>query len=202
MSSPAPIKRHEALVSFSREHHFGLLLVWKIRQGLSNAVSPDRIGRYIIYFFTADLRSHFSDEETFLFTRLTVTDPLRLQAEEEHRNIYNLVEGVAANISKGNAVSFADIAVNIPKTIAENSSKEIAGNIAEATAENISDESLLRSFADTLEKHIRFEERILFNHLQSHMSPADLEEIVQRMPVSRDPDLDTAWTDLFWLKAT
>ena len=67
MKDHAPIKRHQALVSFSKEHHFGLLLVWKIRQGLANAVSAERISRYVLFFFNEDLKFHFREEEELLF---------------------------------------------------------------------------------------------------------------------------------------
>ncbi len=159
MKESAPIKRHPALVSFSKEHHFGLLLVWKIRQGLDFSVSPDRIARYILYFFDVDLKSHFRDEETFLFPCLPAGDSLRVQAESEHARIYGLVQEIAA--APGDAI-------------------------------------LLRSFAEMLEKHIRFEERILFNHLQSHLGAEELEEISKRLPASADPDLQ--WEDKFWVK--
>lgn len=158
MKDHAPIKRHQALVSFSKEHHFGLLLIWKIRRGLLNAVSAERIGKYVLFFFTEDLKTHFKDEEQLLFCKLPATDTLRLQAEEEHKEIYRLVEAIAGTTN---------------------------------------DEDLLRQFADILEKHIRFEERILFNHLQSHISAEELEDISTRF--SNSIDLDTQWKDIFWL---
>ena len=36
-----PIKRHDALKHFSRDHHFGLLLVWKIREGVKLSETPN-----------------------------------------------------------------------------------------------------------------------------------------------------------------
>lgn len=50
MKNQAPIKRHQAIVSFSKDHHFGLLLIWKIRQGLNKAVNPERISNYVTFF--------------------------------------------------------------------------------------------------------------------------------------------------------
>lgn len=89
-----PIKRHQAMVSFSKDHHFGLLLVWKIRQGLQKSVAPERIAGYVRFFFEADLAKHFSDEEQLLFSRLAETDVLRVQAEKEHATIYQLVKDI------------------------------------------------------------------------------------------------------------
>lgn len=67
MKDQAPIKRHQAIISFSKDHHFGLLLVWKIRQGLEKAVNAERISKYVVYFFKEDLEKHFKDEELLLF---------------------------------------------------------------------------------------------------------------------------------------
>lgn len=159
MNQHVPIKRHPSLVSFSKEHHFGLLLIWKIRQGLRTGVNAKRIGSYVLFFFNEDLKTHFKEEEEILFTQLPINDELRRQAEIEHQEIYHLV-----------------------KVLTE------AGY----------DESLLRQFADTLEKHIRFEERVLFNHLQNQISPQVLEEISSRL--SNSVDLDIRWKDNFWIE--
>ena len=159
MKDHAPIKRHQALVSFSKEHHFGLLLVWKIRQGLANAVSAERISRYVLFFFNEDLKIHFREEEELLFSKLPASDTVRIQAEEEHKEIYRLIAVIT---------------------------------------QTANDEKLLRQFADTLDKHIRFEERTLFNHLQTHVAPEELEEISKRF--SNSVDLDSKWDDVFWLR--
>ena len=92
--SKTPIKRSEALIQFSREHHFGLLLVWKIREGLKKNIEPMRISNYTIFFFENELTEHFKEEEKDLFVKLPVDDPLRKQAFEEHEHIYKLVAGL------------------------------------------------------------------------------------------------------------
>lgn len=91
MKELTPLKRHKAIVTFSKEHHFGLLLVWKIRQGLNNGVDPERISNYVLYFFKEDLQKHFKEEEFLLFSKLPVDDILRKRAEAEHQSIYKLV---------------------------------------------------------------------------------------------------------------
>ena len=85
MPQHRPIKRNPAIVQFSREHHYGLLLVWKIRQGLRLAVEPGRIGKYVTFAFAYELEPHFQAEENLLFSRLEAGNELRIQAEEEHR---------------------------------------------------------------------------------------------------------------------
>jgi hypothetical protein len=68
MKNRAPIKRHQAIVSFSKDHHFGLLLVWKIRKGLNKTVDPVRISNYVTFFLKEDLEKHFKEEEQLLFS--------------------------------------------------------------------------------------------------------------------------------------
>ena len=158
MKDQAPIKRQPALVSFSKDHHFGLLLVWKIRQGLNMAVSPDRIVNYVLYFFKEDLDNHFKAEEALLFSSLPAEDVLRIQAEADHQEINSLIAKLSVQKQ---------------------------------------DASLLQEFADALEKHIRFEERELFNHLQNNIAPHDLEAIGLRMP-NDNRAIDEKWPDTFW----
>ncbi len=158
MKNQAPIKRHKAIVSFSKDHHFGLLLVWKIRQGLNKAVNPERISNYVIFFFKEDLEKHFKEEEQLLFNKLPVDDVLRKQAEADHQAIYKLIAAVEKK--KDDAV-------------------------------------LLNQLADELEKHIRFEERELFNHLQNNIAADDLELIEKRFSNS-SKEIDEKWEDVFW----
>lgn len=158
MNSLAPIKRHQAIISFSKDHHFGLLLVWKIRQGLKKAIHAERISNYIVFFFKEDLEKHFKEEEQLLFCKLPVDDALRTRAETDHQSIYQLVDAIGKK--KDDAV-------------------------------------LLNQLADELEKHIRFEERELFNHLQNNIAAGDLETIAKRFSNS-SKEIDEKWEDVFW----
>lgn len=89
-----PLKRNPALVEFSKDHHFGLLLVWKIRQGQRKGISTARIGSYVSFFYQEDLAQHFADEEEYLFSELPANDPLRLRAEREHAEVRALVSSI------------------------------------------------------------------------------------------------------------
>ena len=97
MTMHIPIKRQQGLISFSREHHFGLLLVWKIRVGLRNEIAPDRISRYVLFFFRVNLKKHFREEETMLFNRLHDNDLLRKRAEYQHVEICELALKIELN---------------------------------------------------------------------------------------------------------
>ena len=158
MKKITPIKRSPALVALSKDHHFGLLLVWKIRTGINKGISPERISNYVLYFFKEDLKNHFLEEEQLIFTKLPVDDKLRLQAETEHQTIYSLINKV------------------------EQDKHDIAH---------------LNQFAETLNDHIRFEERVLFNHIQEILTPEQIEDILIHT-ARRGPDCDTTWTDKFW----
>ena len=158
-TSTGPIKRHEAIVQFSREHHFGLLLIWKIRQGLKKGIELKRIADYVLFFFDEDLKDHFAEEERLLFTKLEDTDVLKLQALKEHEEINSLIDGFRINDA---------------------------------------DTGQLNIFADTLDSHIRFEERVLFNHLQKKLSDEELLILAKEHP-EKKVDADAKWNDHFWL---
>ncbi len=98
----SPLKRHPALVHFSKDHHFGLLLVWKIRQGIKKNIEGERIGNYLLFFFSEDLKAHFQEEESHLFPLLPAQDKLVRQALEEHRKLYALAEEIQNHLSDTN----------------------------------------------------------------------------------------------------
>lgn len=87
-----PIKRHESLKSISRDHHFGLLLCWKIRQGLLRNIVLDRIKKYTDWFYEAHLKEHFDLEEKYIFSVLPQNAKLVKRALAEHRRLARLFE--------------------------------------------------------------------------------------------------------------
>ncbi|MBK6504894.1 MAG: hemerythrin domain-containing protein [Ignavibacteria bacterium] len=153
-----PIRRNPAIVRFSRDHHFGLLLVWKIREGFRRSIEAERISLYVTKFFENELVPHFRDEEENLFARLPEDDKMRLQAENDHKKLNELIEHLMNN-----------------------------GN----------DEIMLSEFADLLEKHIRFEERELFNFIQESLTAAELAEIESAHAPAKC-STDSEWKDVFW----
>lgn len=95
-SKTKPLKRHPALVPLSKDHHFGLLLCWKIRIGIKKEIEVDRIVAYVIYFFQNHLTTHFEEEEKYIFSLLDEKDEKRKKAERQHRKIGRLVEKLSA----------------------------------------------------------------------------------------------------------
>src|SRR5690606_20132197 len=88
-----PIKRNEHIAKLSREHHFSLLFCWKIRQGLKKEITPDRISRYIQFFWPRVLAPHFREEEEILFAPMPA-DELVTQAINEHHQIREQIEQI------------------------------------------------------------------------------------------------------------
>lgn len=153
-----PIKRSDALVKFSREHHYGLLSVWKIRQGIRKNIEAERIADYVLFFFEHDLQTHFREEETLLFAKIERGNSMLERALQEHQEMYGLIENIRAD-------------------------KE--------------DFHLLTEFADALEKHIRFEERVFFNYLQNDLSAEDLLQLAEKHR-GKVCDVSENWNDKFW----
>jgi hemerythrin-like domain-containing protein len=89
---PKPIKRHPAIQPLSREHHQGLLLVFKIRKGLEMEIAPNRIGKYIAWFYQHYLTAHFEAEEKHLFPLLKDDHPMIKKVLEEHEQIRAMIE--------------------------------------------------------------------------------------------------------------
>ncbi|HZW77363.1 MAG TPA: hemerythrin domain-containing protein [Flavobacteriaceae bacterium] len=85
-----PIKRHQALQPFSRQHHFGLLFSWKLRKGLSKNIEMERLMAFSKWFFENEIQPHFEDEEKFLFPLFPEGNELVDRALREHRRIRRL----------------------------------------------------------------------------------------------------------------
>ena len=92
-----PLKRHPAFIPLSKDHHFGLMLCWKIRTGLGKSVSPERIAAYVNYFFQDHLNKHFEEEEKYIFTLVGEEDEKRATAEQQHYKLRELVAQSSLN---------------------------------------------------------------------------------------------------------
>lgn len=95
--STNPIKRSKALLRFSQEHHYGLLLVWKIKEGLKYHISAERIADFTLFFYDNDLKHHFEKEETDLFEKLQNNSTHYSKTLEEHEQLTSLIEKIRLN---------------------------------------------------------------------------------------------------------
>lgn len=89
------LKRNENLIALSREHHFGLLFCWKLRQGIKKAISMERMRLFVAHFWENHLSNHFRKEEQALFN--VGENSLYNEAETEHSEIKDLVDKIVAN---------------------------------------------------------------------------------------------------------
>ena len=160
MKSNKPIKRHPAIAELSRDHHTGLLLVWKIREGIKKSIEAERIKRYVIYCFDTELEPHFKEEEELLFNKIAKENELRMKAETDHATLRQLAE----DMKKGPLSSYM----------------------------------LIGKFGDSLEKHIRFEERELFNFIQDSFPEIVLLQISSSLNDKSKKQNFLPWTDTFW----
>jgi hypothetical protein len=95
-----PIKRHESLKELSRDHHFSLLLCWKIKEGVKKAIALQRIKRYTDHFYEEHLLPHFSIEEMLIFPLLGDDHPLIKKALGDHARLKGLFEEKEASIEQ------------------------------------------------------------------------------------------------------
>ncbi len=91
MDKIKPIIRSVQLQPLSREHHDGLLFVWKIRQGLKNHVSIDKLGNYAGWYWRNHIRPHFFQEEKVLLPYMTASHPMAVQVKKDHDYIRELI---------------------------------------------------------------------------------------------------------------
>ncbi|MGV3763631.1 hemerythrin domain-containing protein [Parapedobacter sp.] len=149
-----PLKRDPHLKAVSRDHHHGLLLCWKIKEGFKRNVDVSRIKRYIDWFWTTHLVDHFAIEEKYIFSILGDNNELVKKALSEHRRLKRL---------------FSD------------------------------DTEVWRSLnliEEELDRHIRFEERVLFNEVQKVASAEQLALVEKH---HNHPACNHDWEDEFWV---
>ncbi len=111
MKTPSPIKRSKSLVLLSRDHHDGLLLAWKIRQGIKLNVEHNRISTYAEKVFDKELEPHFREEEKVLFSQLPDNDELRITAEKQHAELRKKIAlfRTSSDVSEADLLRFASL---------------------------------------------------------------------------------------------
>ncbi len=87
------MKRNEGLQPFSREHHYGLLLSWKIRTGFSKGIETHRIKKYSDWFYKTYLVPHFEAEEKYIFPILGEDNTMVKKMQASRRRLNRLFLG-------------------------------------------------------------------------------------------------------------
>lgn len=143
-------KRHPSLAPLSREHHLGLLLAFRLRQGLPRSQkpvdSPQDQAEDTVRFFHNNLARHFQAEEDALFPVIRTLLP---QAGE-------LLDSLIAEHAA-------------MRTQVE--------SLAQAEADTLPEQ--LKTFGDLLERHIRCEERQLFPDFEDHLPEDQAEQLTE-----------------------
>ncbi|CAN5744852.1 hypothetical protein BH10BAC3_BH10BAC3_09050 [soil metagenome] len=155
-----PIKRNKHIVKLSKDHHVTLLFCWKIRTGVKAEIDPERIKKYIAYFWQHHMQPHFLQEETILFA--PVKDEAVQKALDEHAQIEKQIK----DLSNDEAITVLQLSV----------------------------------LADSVDNHVRYEERILFPHLEKVLNEQQLESIGNKIAAQENPELTDDFSDTFWLK--
>lgn len=83
------------------EHRDGLLLCWKIREGIRKDIDITRIKAYTDWYWVNCLEKVFKLEEEYLFSLLPKDDKIRKKVISQHKKIKRLFEEkVPSNIFK------------------------------------------------------------------------------------------------------
>ena len=151
------MKRNINLQDLSKDHHHGLLLGWKIRQGIKLKADILQISDYVLYFFNGALLPHFREEEEIVLSYLPDSNELKQQTLAEHASIQSQIERMNGSTT--------------------------------------TDDLIL--LAETLDAHIRFEERSLFPYLEDKLSDGELEALGKAIKNDHKGFADT-FPNEFW----
>ena len=91
------MKRNKNLIELSRDHHHGLLLGWKIKQGIKNLVAIEELVNYVIHFCTKALFPHFKEEEDHVLIYLDAGNNFHKRTLAEHLEIQDLVKNISTS---------------------------------------------------------------------------------------------------------
>ncbi|KHJ39543.1 hypothetical protein PBAC_00520 [Pedobacter glucosidilyticus] len=97
------MKRNKNLIELSRDHHHGLLLGWKIKQGLKKQVAVIEIIKYVAYFAQEALFKHFEAEENQILVYLLPDDEHGKRVMKEHTEIRTLIQQLISSKPKDSA---------------------------------------------------------------------------------------------------
>jgi hemerythrin-like domain-containing protein len=137
-----PAKRHPSLIPLSHDHHHGLVLAFRLREGLPRnrkpSDSPHEQAAATVRFFHDNLVAHFQAEEEVLFPAIRTRVPQAIALLDTLIAEHDMLRGSVEQLSH--------IASDDPSLL-----------------------TLFKSFGDALERHIRCEERELFPLYEAHI---------------------------------
>lgn len=89
------MKRNKNLIELSRDHHHGLLLGWKIKQGLKRHTTIAELVSYVKHFAREALFPHFQEEEDQVLIYLDREDSYHKRTISEHLEIRELINRIS-----------------------------------------------------------------------------------------------------------
>jgi hemerythrin-like domain-containing protein len=134
------MKRHQALISLSHDHHEALVAARRLRRG-ADAPDPNAAITAFLRFFAASAVPHFREEEELLFPRVAGAKAARelvVQALLEHQRLHAAAAELKDLVARGSE------------------SPDVSGP--------------MRELATLLKTHVRFEERQLFPLIEELLS--------------------------------
>lgn len=102
------MKRNKNILYISRDHHYGLMFCWKLRQGVKRKVDQARMRNYVAYFWENYFQPHFQEESQFLLSK--VNDPMSHEAHRQHLSIQALISEIIAGSGKAQPETLKELA--------------------------------------------------------------------------------------------
>ena len=107
------MKRDENLKTLSWEHHFGLVVAFRLQQGLKNGAATTVMKKYILHIWEHALRHHFRQEEDVINPALKKSHEGKKviqQMMDEHQTFRDLIMQIKTGKVKTDQIKiFADI---------------------------------------------------------------------------------------------
>lgn len=153
-----PNIKSEPIRELTRGHRSDMLFCWRLKEGLKKDIEPERLARYLEYFWKSHLKKQFLDEEVLLFDRLD--DEFCRKAKKDHQKIINQVDMILKGNNNGKGAYF--------------------------------------ELVDMLTSHIRFEEWVVFSHLETVLSEAALNSIGHFLEKGNANVYQDSYPDEFW----
>lgn len=141
-----PAKRHPSLIPLSHDHHHGLVLAFRLREGLPRnrlpSDNPQEQAEDAVRFFHDNLTAHFRAEEEVLFPAIRTHVPY------------------AATMLDTLTTEHGEMRAQVEF-------------LSQASPDTATLQTRLKAFGDLLERHIRREERELFPLYEAHLPEAE-----------------------------
>lgn len=87
--------KNKPLFVLRHQQYQGLLFCWRIRTGLKKGLEPNRLKKYVDWFYFNNLAPHFEIEEVFIFPLLKNNSQLIKKASSNHRRLKRLMVDTA-----------------------------------------------------------------------------------------------------------